>query len=154
MLSGHDHTYERITNPKRLAGRSGFPYIVNGLGARRAGGGGARACLHLAHSIQAAELITHGVGAFTCSQNRAPAGGNDRYRFRRAVVGSAKRYNRRNGAVLSVSASSASATPNATDHTISWTFVTAGSQPIDCWRASKTRSAAGAQLGQTAYSSC
>lgn len=32
ILNGHDHTYERLSNPRAVQGREGFPYIVNGLG--------------------------------------------------------------------------------------------------------------------------
>ena len=35
VLAGHDHDYERLSNPAGVAGRDGFPYIVNGLGNRR-----------------------------------------------------------------------------------------------------------------------
>lgn len=37
VIAGHDHHYERLANPNSLTGRSGFPYIVNGLGEWRPG---------------------------------------------------------------------------------------------------------------------
>jgi hypothetical protein len=35
VLAGHDHIYDRLLNPKGVAGRAGFPYIVNGIGTRQ-----------------------------------------------------------------------------------------------------------------------
>lgn len=34
VLSAHDHTYERLDNPRNTAGKDGFPYVVNGLGGK------------------------------------------------------------------------------------------------------------------------
>ena len=30
----HDHTFERLSNPRGVSGKAGYPYFVNGLGER------------------------------------------------------------------------------------------------------------------------
>ena len=39
VMAGHDHIYERLSNPRAITGKAGFPYTVNGLGASNPFGG-------------------------------------------------------------------------------------------------------------------
>ncbi|KIY94809.1 Alkaline phosphatase [Monoraphidium neglectum] len=34
VMAGHDHIYERLDNPRKVPGKDGFPYFVNGAGGQ------------------------------------------------------------------------------------------------------------------------